>query len=593
MLAADILITWPTTTALRLVVLLAGALVLLPWTVDRLRRVQRTPWWTWAPLVLGAALLIWSFISSLRSGAPWPLSVYGWYGRNNGILMLLGVLILLTTGASLRKGEVRSALWWIVGAASVAALVSIAQALGVGLFSNPLAYEGANTLLGNPNFAAAFFAMTALISAGATLSSQSTRSRLAGSLAAALQVLGMLLATSQQGPLSLAIGMAAGAVLLGLSHGQTRVKRLTGILAAGLVVASSALIAAGLAGAGPVAQILRSDTLALRLEYWKASLATMLGVPAFGTGPDGLSRYIAEFRPESYVALLGPTTRIDAAHNIPLQFGATLGIAGLMLWIAFALSVVVLLAWSAWTWPPRSGPSGPWLLVTVGAAWSAYLAQAMVSIDMVVLMALGWTLAGLTVALSRSATSAGPGDPPIGKSPQSRSEVRKQSGALVGAGAALGLLGVAITLPAYAAERTPAISSLEEALQVLGGALTPCPTRLTVINALGTQLDVTTFQKLTRTAVEVDPRCPPLTSIYADVALQAEDLAIASSQSLKAVELDPLDYQAWLLRSRVLYASGDSAGAQVAYDEAVRLAGLWPGSDQAYVDAIGAEIGLR
>ena len=592
MLAAVILITWPTTTALRLVVLLTGALVLLPWTVDRLVRAQRIWWWAWAPLVLGAALLIWSFISALGSGAPWALSLYGWYGRDNGILMLLGVFILLATGASLRKGEVRSALWWIVGAASVAALVSIAQALGVGLFTNPLAYEGANSLLGNPNFAAAFFAMTALISAGAALSSQSTRSRLAGSLAAASQVLAMLLATSQQGPFALAAGMAAGAVLLGLSSSHTLVKRLTATLAAGLVVASSALIAAGLAGAGPVAQLLRSDTLALRLEYWKASLATMLGVPVFGTGPDGLSRYIAEFRPESYVALLGPSTRVEAAHNIPLQFGATLGAVGLLLWIALALSVVALLAWSAWTWSSRSAPNLPWLLVTIGAAWTAYLAQAMVSIDMVVLMALGWTLAGLTVALSRSALPAASADQPIDKRPKSVPVVRKQSGALVGASAALGLLGVAITLPAYVAERTPAISTLEEAQQVLGGALTPCPTRLTVLNALSTQLDVTTYQELARTAVEIDPRCPPLSAIYADVALQGGDLAIANPQSLQAVELDPLDYQAWLLRSRVLSASGDGAGAQAAYEEAVRLAGLWPGSDQAYVEAIGAEIGL-
>lgn len=594
-LAAVILITWPTTTALRLVVLLVGAMTLLPWTVDRLRRAQRGMRWTWAPLVLGLSLFAWSLISAIGSGAPWALSLYGWYGRDNGILMLLGVVILLATGASLRKGEVTSALWWVVGAASLAALVSIAQVLGVDIFTNPLGYGGANSLLGNPNFAAGFFAITTLIAAGLTLGSgSSAKTRIAGSAATVLQVLGLVLATSQQGPVALVAGLLAGAILVGLSSSR-RVLRLAAAAIGGLaVLGAAALSALLLAGVGPLASILRTDTLAIRVEYWKASWATMMGLPAFGTGPDGLSRYIAQFRPESYVAMpgLGPSTRVDSAHNVALQLGATLGIVALILWIAFAVAVTGLLGWLAWGWARRQEGSRPWLLATVGAAWVAYLTQSLVSIDMVVLLALGWTLAGMAVALGRSGVPDPPGEPPTGSKRKVVVAPRGPSTTLIAASAAMGVLGAVIALPGYFAERTPTISSLEEAQQALAGGMTPCPVRLSLLNSLAPQVDLPTYQDLARIAAGADPRCPPLTAIYADVALEAGDLPVADAQSVRAIELDPLDYQAWLLRARVLSAEGDAEGARQAYGEAVRLAALWPGSDLGAVESMAADLGL-
>lgn len=595
-LAALILITWPTTTALKLVVLLAGALVLLPWTVARLHRAQRGKWWTWAPLILGVSLLAWSLISALGSGAPWALSLYGWYGRDNGILMLLGVVILLATGGSLRKGEVSSALWWVVGAASLAAFVSVAQALGIDIFTNALGYGGASSLLGNPNFAAGFFAITTLIAAGLTLESGAPGGmRIVGGTATAVQVVGLMLATSQQGPVALVAGLIAGAILLGLSSSR-RVLRLAAAAIGGLAVLGAVTLGALLlAGVGPLASALRTDTLAIRVEYWKASWATMMGLPAFGTGPDGLSRYIAEFRPESYVAMpsLGPSTRVDSAHNVALQLGATLGIVGLILWIAFAVSVTGLLVWLGWGWARRQDGGQPWLLATVGAAWVAYLAQSMVSIDMVVLLALGWTLAGMAVALARSGVPDPPDEQPTGRKAKAVDATRGHSVTLVAASAALGVLGAVIALPGYFAERTPTISTLEEAEQTLAGGMTPCPVRLIVLNSLAPQVDLPTYQGLARIAAGADPRCPPLTAIYADVALEAGDLPVADAQSVRAIEFDPLDYQAWLLRTRVLSAEGDSDGARRAYAEGVRLASLWPGSDLGAVESLAADLGLR
>lgn len=589
-LAAVILITWPTTTALRLVVLLAGAFALLPWTLGRLRQAERRSWWAWSPLPLGAALLVWSLISAVGSGAPWPLSLYGWYGRDNGILMLVGVLALLATATTLHAREVAATLWWVAAAATTASLVALAQVLGWSGFANPYGYAGAPSLLGNPNFAAAFFAITALISLGLAIRGPTLRERLLAGIAGALQILGLWLATSQQGPVAFGTGLAAGALALALCNPRPAIRTGAAVVGGLAVVSGAAVAAMALAGGGPGASFLRSDTLAIRFEYWKASWATMLGLPAFGTGPDGLGRYVAEFRPESYVALLGPNMRVEAAHSVPLQFGATLGVIGLLLWTAFAVSTTVLIVITAWRWSKRGGHK-PWLLVTVAAAWTAYLTQAVVSIDMIVLVALGWTLAGLAVALAAASlrpAAEGPATP-AGRA----QEMPMRPGAVaIVSSVALGVLGLGLAAPGFLAERFPTISSIEDAQRVLASPMTPCPTRLTVANALASQVDLAAYETLMASAAGADPRCPPMTSLYADVARQAGDLPVALPQSLLATQLDPLDYRAWLLRAQVLYESGDTPEALEAYQEAARLVALFAGNDRTGVDALGQQLGV-
>ena len=135
------------------------------------------------------------------------------------------------------------------------------------------------------------------------------------------------------------------------------------------------------------------------LPYWASAINIMNALPIFGTGPDSFARYVAEYRPESYVELLGPVLRVSAAHNIALQFGATLGILGLLLWLVIMGSLVVLLLLRA----ARAQIAPVMLVVGVGGAWTAYIVQGMVSIDMLPLLALGWLVTGLLVASLRRA----------------------------------------------------------------------------------------------------------------------------------------------------------------------------------------------
>ena len=190
-------------------------------------------------------------------------------------------------------------------------------------------------------------------------------------------------------------GVAVFIIAFALAYrGRFRTVGLIG--AAGLTVAAVAGVVASAFGVGPLARLWADTGFTIRIEYWKGTLATFEALPIFGTGPDGLKRIMGQYRPESYVALLGEENKLDAAHNIVLHFAATIGVVGAFAWLIVMIGALVLLAHRVVRGPVAS----PALAAAITGAFVAYLVQGMVSIDMLPLIAIGWTLAGIALAYS-------------------------------------------------------------------------------------------------------------------------------------------------------------------------------------------------
>lgn len=186
--------------------------------------------------------------------------------------------------------------------------------------------------------------------------------------------------------------------------------RAVGLAASAVVlVVGGALLVASFFAAGPLARLWSERTFDIRQEYWQSAINIMNGLPDFGSGPDGFSRYVAEYRPESYVELLGPTLRVSAAHNIALQFGAVLGWLGLILWIVLFVGTGVLLLARI----VRKPVASIGLTASVVGAFAAYFIQGMISIDMLPLLATGWLVAGLAMACAREPAPAAPPEPTV------------------------------------------------------------------------------------------------------------------------------------------------------------------------------------
>ena len=569
----------------KLFVLAAGGLALLPAALLR----WRTGWATWSKttLVAGVAaalLVLWGLVSIIGSGAPIAVSLFGWWGRGDGWLALIGAVSLLLAAASLRVPEVRRAITWLLGGASVVALVGIFQALGVEITGEGMG--GAVTgLMGNTNFAAGYFAIMASLAVGRALLPGPTAERAwAGVLAVVLLVLAVL-TDAVQGPAALAAGLVALFVLFALGHrGRFRVPLLA---TAGVVVAVGAgLLIASFVGVGPLTRLWSEETFAIRQEYWQSAWNIMNGLPVFGTGPDGFARYVAEYRPESYVELLGPVLRVSAAHNIALQFGATMGWLALVLWlVVFVIAGVALLIRAL-----RPLPGTPSVaLASVGGAFVAYLTQGLVSIDMLPLLATGWTVAGLALAVSRvdtptkePTTAAGPQrgqgrKPAASKTPTTPAWVPMTGGFLALAAAVL------IGMQTSAAQSAVFVQSQDEALSVLSSGLTPCPPRINVAQQVVTQLPLEVSGPAINSAVAVDERCSPMIDFQSDVALQQGDTATAATSTETGIDIDPLSAGAWILRGQFHVISGDPVAAAADLAEAERLAELYP--DPSLVEA--------
>jgi len=581
----------------KLFFLAAGGLALAPFVVHRWKSQSRPTWPTLTLAISAAGLLLWGVISMIATGAPIAVSLFGWWGRGDGWLALMGAVILALGAMTLNWAEVARTITWMLGGAAVVALISLGQLAGI----DPVGGVGGQVTgtQGNINFTAAYFAMMTLLALGRVLLPASLWQRIgAGAIAVVLGGLTLtVLNDSLQGPASLGAGLVAFFVVAMLvNRGRFRVPGL--MVAGGVVALGVILLALSIGRVGPLSVLWSQRTFVIRQAYWEAGWNMLNGLPIFGSGPDGFARYVAEYRTDFYVETVGPVIRVSAAHNIAIQMGATMGWIALILWvIAFVGAGIYLL-----TRVVRA-PVRHWALTgSVAAAFIAYFTQGMVSIDMLPLLATGWTLLGLTVALAREPKPEPPREEPEPSSRKAKvaaavakSRTTQQSSVPVLAsvtGGVLALVGaIAVGAQMGAANAVQSVDSQEAALSFISNPLTPCPLRVNVTQQVIQQLPADISVPATYEATALDPRCAPMINFQSDVAVQQGQLDVAGPSTLDGVTFDPLLDYAWLLRARYFLQSGDVAAAREAADQAERVQTLYPDSaDVAALEALRAEL---
>ena len=573
-------------TGPKLLVLSVGAFAAIPATVIRWRRIGRPTGFMLIAPAAAAALVVWAAISAIGSGAPWAVSLFGWFGRGDGWLALASAVILMLAAATLTRTEGARTITWLLWASGLVALVGLLEAVGVQIL--PGTYAGVDATLGNPNFAAGYAAIMAVLAAGRALESgRELWVRIScGVLALALALMSYLTG-SLQGPAALAAGLVAGWIIWVLAYRGSR--RMIALIGTGVgVVAGLALLGLSLVGIGPLTVLWADYTVQVRQQYWATGWNMTLGQPIFGSGPDSFARFVSEYRPESYVELLGPVRRVSAAHNIALQFGATLGVIGLLLWLVVMGSLIVLLLIRA----ARAQIVPVVLVAGVGGAWAAYIVQGMVSIDMLPLLALGWLVTGLLVAVLKpqaAPVAEPPGGKRGGRAPVARSS--SHVSVIVGGGAALALIPLVLVCSQISAtSAATSVQSLDQARSVLTSSLTPCPPRVEIAQAVLGSDTGAAGQDLVLEAYRIDPRCAPMVSFASEIALSRGDLAVADELTAAGIAVDPLFSVAWLYRAQYELAAGDLPAARTALEEAERLNALYPELGDAAPPDISAQL---
>ena len=551
-----------------LVILTVGAFACAPFGVRRWMAGARPSGLQWIPIGAAAGLLAWGVVSAIFSGAPWAVSLSGWEGRNDGLLALVAVALLALCASSLTDREIQRLVSWLLVAGAILVVQGLLQLAGADIFGTS-ELEGVWAALGNPNFYAAMCGILAALALAKALDPRLSRGgRVAsGALYVGLAA-GAYFSMSVQGPAAFVIATFTVLVLRAIQlPGKRRI-----YVALGAAVAVSVgvgLTVLGLVGVGPMTWLWDSPSTGFRKIFWDQAISMANAMPIFGTGPDGLARHIGEFRTEDSVRIFGFGDYLSAAHNVPLQYAATLGWIGSVLWLTLVVAALLLLVRAAWAVTAQ----GPWIVAAIGGALAAYAAQSLVSIDALDLKAVGWTMIGLCLAVSRQTGSA------EGEAPSQR------PGITAGMSGIAALMGLVIFVPILTPIRAATtVTIATEAAVIATNPALPCRNRLALIEQLALSTSPEYAAGVAATAAALDERCPGILSEAGRTAVMASQTDLAVQWAQQATELDPWLARGWLVLANARLASGDKAGAESAIAQAEAVDSAF--SDPALATAI-------
>jgi hypothetical protein len=245
--------------------------------------------------------------------------------------------------------------------------------------------------------------------------------------------------SSEQGYLTLLTGFTSALVIFLFS----KKLRALGYAVLGIGGIGGLLILAGIFNKGPAADFIYKSSLQARSFYWETALNILMENPVFGVGMDGYGDWYRRARTEE-VANFNPGLAPDTAHNIPLDIGSGGGIPLLMIYLALVglalLSIIKIL---------KRTTSFDIVFTSVAAAWFAYQAQSLISINQLGIGVWGWSLTGLLIGyeLQTRESSVPAQDKTKGKT----SKKEQISALAVVTTFIFGSLGLASAIPPYSA----------------------------------------------------------------------------------------------------------------------------------------------
>jgi O-antigen ligase len=250
--------------------------------------------------------------------------------------------------------------------------------------------------LGNSNFAGSMMAILAIISFGQMLmKSKSIFSRASSALLTLFLTYVIFPTNARQGLLILILGI--GLILIVVINNKNRLLGKIAILS-GIFISLVSIL--GMLQIGPLQSLLYKSSVSVRGFYWRAGIEMFKSDPFFGIGFDRYGAYFKEFRETQYPLNYGFDLTSTNAHNVVIQLFATGGI-----FVGFAyVAITSYIGLRGLRSIKQNTGEKKIITVTVFAAWVAFQAQSLISIDNIGITIWGWILGGVLVALSSEAS---------------------------------------------------------------------------------------------------------------------------------------------------------------------------------------------
>jgi O-antigen ligase len=335
------------------------------------------------PLIVISTFIFHLVLVLIVDKSNFAFKFYGTPYRNTGFVAYLSLSFLLVASmASSGHLLIKRYSWALVYVGMVLALYGVAQFKGYDFyqFNNSYASNVFGSF-GNPNFQSAFMGIAAATALTlAVFGSLKIYLRIALVGYTVLSIYNVSV-SSQQGYLNLLAGFAGAAIVFLFQ----KKKHVFGWGALGLFIIGVFLVLLGIMDKGPLAEAIYKSSLQARAYYWRGAINLLIDHPFFGIGMDSFGDWYRRSWP-------GVSGRTDTAHNIPLDIGASGGIPLLLLYL-----IIVALAFYAILKVMMRKREFDVYFAAIVAAWVAYQAQSLISINQLGLGVWGWSLTGLLI----------------------------------------------------------------------------------------------------------------------------------------------------------------------------------------------------
>ena len=353
-------------------------------------------WTEHKTLVLAQAGFILSSLSSMiQSDSPMSQQLYGVYGRNNGFLLYLFLLLLSIATVSLNRISTANNLLKSLVIAGGVNLLYCGWVLAFGDFlgwSNP--YGNILGTLGNPNFIGAFLGMfSSVLVSLAIVNFRNLKYLILIGLAFGLTVLEIVESHAIQGRVLVVLGLLVN----GFFFIRSRFKNQTPLAVFSLLSAVGGVIALlGTLQIGPLTKVLYKESVSLRGEYWYAGLTMAKSHLFSGVGFDSYGDWYRLSRRDSALIKPGIETVSNTAHNVIIDIFA---FGGLPLLVSYLLLVTVVFV--SVVKHARRNRQFDSVFVGLVGAWLCYQLQSVISINQIGLAIWGWVLGSAIIAYER------------------------------------------------------------------------------------------------------------------------------------------------------------------------------------------------
>ena len=349
-----------------------------------------------ASLVFFLTLLI----PLLLTEAPIEQQIFGVYGRNAGVLTYVFLLfIFLTASITNFKATSRAVIWSIVATSTFESVYAGIQYLGL----DPIDWQASETwirgTLINPNFLAAFLGIAEVIIL-VLLTRQKNSKKISFFLIFqfVFNLVILVLSTSMQGIIMTSLGVV---FVIYLQLKDRNIHSVLMRLYWGFIALSSGFSIAGILQIGPLTKLMYQDSVTFRGDYWYSGIHMFLKYPFSGVGLDSYGDNYLEFRSLASATQRDPNIASDVAHNVLIDFAANGGIFLLSAYLF--LNFIVLLSVIR-VFKTKAELSVEYLAVLI--AWIAFQAQSIISMNQIVIVTVGWILAGLVIGFERQLTGS-------------------------------------------------------------------------------------------------------------------------------------------------------------------------------------------